>query len=194
MEEITTSAPNTSSDVGLNPIVTPVIPKKRTRKPKEQVLQPLPVTAPVVLKTLGDSIPAPLTPEEKKRLQRDEAEKKLRAEYEIERQMVTGVYRDLEVGAGGYIAFSARKYKWDPVQKFEFHDGCTYTVPLWVAKHLNEGCKFPVYKHNIEPNAKPGEKAKQFVNAWNHRFAFVSSDFMGLHRVEAAPLIMVGNQ
>jgi len=97
--------------------------------------------------------------------------------------MVTGIFRDLEVGPGGHLKFSACKYPmFEPIQEFDFKDGCTYTVRLWVAKHLNEECKYPVYEHRVEPGDSRGTPAKQRVGFWNHRFAFVSTDFVSVHK------------
>jgi hypothetical protein len=149
---------------------------------------------PAIIKDLAQDMPQQLSPAELRAQKREDARARIRREYEIEKQLVTGVFRDLEVGAGGHLKFSARKYEWDPVYQADFKDGHTYTIPLWVAKHLNENCKFPVYQHRIEPGAKAGEGAKQYVNAWNHRFAFVSSDFTGLARAEAPSILVVGNQ
>lgn len=163
--------------------VTPVQEKaKRTRRPKQ-------IEAPLVLKNLNVEAPRELSASEKKRLSRDEAEALLRREWEIESRKVTGVFRDLEVGAGGNLKFSARKYKWDQVEAYDFRDGQTYEVPLWLARHLNENCKWPAYRHNIDPNAKEGEKVKQYIGQYNHRFAFVSSDFIGIMKPEAARLM-----
>jgi hypothetical protein len=176
--------------------VVSTTPKKRApRKPKEELkpvqeLQPIPS----IVKNLGQQLPKPMSVHEKRAQLREEAEAKLKLEWERESQKVTGVFRDLEVGAGGHLRFSARKYKWDPIEDFDFNDGHTYTIPLWVAKHLNNNCKHPVYKHNVDPNAKPGEKVQQYVNSWNHRFAFISNDYMGLVQAEKAPIMMVGNQ
>lgn len=145
--------------------------------------------APVVLQSLKEELPTPPSPEEAKKLRAVEQRAKLRKEWEQESQKVTGVFRDLEVGAGGNLRFSARKYPWDQVENYDFKDGHTYTVPLWIARHLNENCKWPVYKHNIDPNAREGEKAKQYVNQWNHRFAFVSSDFIGIAKPDSPNIV-----
>jgi hypothetical protein len=120
-----------------------------------------------------------------------DAQEQLRREWEVENVKVTGIFRDLEVGRGGNLRFSARKYKWDPVESYHFVDGETYTVPLWVAKHLNEDCKYPVYRHDIDPAAKEGEKARQIIGKWNHRFAFVSSEFVGLAKAPSPSVIGV---
>lgn len=149
------------------------------------------VAAPTVIKDLNQDLPKQLSPDELRREKMAEARTRLRKEWEIESQRVTGVFRDLEVGPGGNIRFSARKYPWDQIENFDFKDGHTYTIPLWLARHLNENCKWPVYKHNIDPTAKEGEKAKQYVNQWNHRFAFVSSDFTNIVKPETPSLIQI---
>lgn len=136
-------------------------------------------------------LPETLTPEELRRERASETRLRLRREWEVESQMVTGVFRDLEVGPGGNLRFSARKYPWDQVASFNFVDGQTYTIPLWVARHLNENCKWPAYKHNIDPNAKEGEKVTQHIGQWNHRFAFVSSDFTHIVKAESPSVIGV---
>lgn len=164
----------------------------KTAKPV--VKRAAPSRAPTHIKVLNEDIPKPLTFHEQKLQRAEEARVRLRREWEVESQKVTGVFRDLEVGAGGNLRFSARKYQWDQTENFDFFDGHTYTIPLWVAKHLNEGCKFPVYRHNIDPNASPGEKVQQMVGQWNHRFAFVSSDFMGIYKPKSPDIIVVGNQ
>ncbi len=179
---------DTNTTTHTNNLVEPIktAPKKKAAPAKPE--------APTIIKDLNQDMPKPLTYQEMRQQKAEEARMRLRREWEVESQMVTGVFRDLEVGAGGNLRFSARKYPWDQIESYNFVDGQTYTVPLWVAKHLNEGCKFPVYKHNIDPNAKEGEKVSQHVGQWNHRFAFVSSDFMGLAKVDRPSVIMVGNQ
>ncbi len=158
-------------------------PKKRQRKSAlEQTTLPEPRLTDEVQKEL----PKELSPEQKQKQTAEQNRLRLRREWEAERQMVTGVFRDLEVGPGGNIRFSVRKYPWDPIGDWHFIDGQTYTIPLWLARHLNEDCKYPVYRHNVDPSAKEGEKVKQIVGQYNHRFAFVSSEF--IHVPKTAPL------
>lgn len=166
---------------------SPVVTQPAKQEPKKVAPK-----APTIIKDLKHDMPKPLTTQELRAQKTEESRLRLRREWEVESKMVTGVFRDLEVGAGGNLRFSARKYPWDSIENYDFKDGHTYTVPLWVAKHLNENCKWPVYKHNIDPNAKEGEKAKQYVNQWNHRFAFISSDYIGLITPQAPPIV-VGN-
>jgi hypothetical protein len=169
----------------VNNELVPTAPKKRAAPVRK---------APVVIKDLKEELPKPLTLQEMRQQKAEEARLRLRREWEVESQMVTGVFRDLEVGPGGNLRFSARKYPWDQTSSYNFVDGQTYTVPLWVDRHLNENCKWPAYRHNIDPNAKEGEKVQQIIGQWNHRFAFVSSDFIGLSKPSAPNIIMVGNE
>lgn len=175
---------------------TPAIKKKAPVKKAEPIVKPLEVQpqAPVHIKEFNQEVPRELTLEEKRRQSREEAAARIRREWEIESQMVTGIFRDLEVGPGGHLRFSACKYpQFDPVAEFDFKDGHTYTVPLWVAKHLNEECKYPVYEHRVEHGASHGAKAKQLVGYWNHRFAFVSTDFVNLHKPAMPGIIQTFN-
>lgn len=168
------------------------VPKKRIRpsraKPKVETapLQPL---EPTLDKVIQKDLPKEMSPEELKKQRAVEARLRLRREWEVESKMVTGVFRDLEVGPGGNLRFSARKYPWDQIENYNFVDGQTYTIPLWVARHLNENCKWPAYRHNIDPGAKEGEKVKQYIGQWNHRFAFVSSEFTNLAKPEPGQII-----
>lgn len=61
-----------------------------------------------------------------------------------ERQMVRGVFRYYEV-PGGRFEFNFKKYKGDRVEKYSFYDGEVTSVPLAVAKHLNNDCWYPEY-------------------------------------------------
>jgi len=169
---------------------TPSAPQKRVRPSRAKVhtapLQPL---EPKVDKSIQKDLPQEMSPEELKKQRAVESRLRLRREWEVESKMVTGVFRDLEVGPGGNLRFSARKYPWDQIESYNFVDGQTYTIPLWVARHLNENCKWPAYRHNIDPSAKEGEKVKQYIGQWNHRFAFVSSDFTNIVKPEVGQII-----
>ena len=166
---------------------TQAAPRKRAA-PVRKVVEPTASKEPTPIKAIHDDLPKPMSTGELRRLREDEARARLRREWEVESKPVTGIFRDLEVGPGGHIRFSARKYPWDQIESYDFNDGQTYTIPLWVARHLNENCKWPMYKHNIDPNAKHGDKVKTYVNQWNHRFAFVSSDFVHVPTNEPAQL------
>jgi len=46
---------------------------------------------------------------------------------------------------GGMMEFSFRKYKGDPIEKYQLVDNAIYSLPLGVAKHLNSNCGYPEY-------------------------------------------------
>lgn len=105
---------------------------------------------------------------------------KLRARLEQERkqdaQMVKGIFKNYEC-PGGALRFSFKKYKEDPIQDYELHDGRVHTIPRGVAKHLNNNCWYPEYEYikgeqtqNIEYGIKTKIK----------RFGFQSLEFMDL--------------
>lgn len=66
---------------------------------------------------------------------------KLKKIMEQEKKPVTGVFRYHEC-PGGSVTFAVKKFPGDPVLKYVMQDGEEYTVPLWVARHLNgyDGC------------------------------------------------------
>lgn len=62
-----------------------------------------------------------------------------------DREMVRGKFIFHEV-PGGEMGFSFKKYKQDPVERFDLRDGEIYSLPLGVAKHLNKDCWYPEYE------------------------------------------------
>lgn len=61
-----------------------------------------------------------------------------------DREMKRGIFKYHEV-PGGVLRFPFKKYKNDPVEHFELYDGQIYSLPLGVAKHLNDNCWYPEY-------------------------------------------------
>lgn len=55
---------------------------------------------------------------------------------EEESKMVKGRFKNYET-PGGNLPFTAGKYPGQPLFSINFQDGEVYTVPLWVARHLN---------------------------------------------------------
>jgi len=74
---------------------------------------------------------------------------------------------------GGSLSFVFRKYKEDPVERFDFIDGQIYTVPLGVAKHLNKSGKYPVHAYKMEEDGKPSRTIGKMVS----RYGFQSLEF-----------------
>lgn len=92
--------------------------------------------------------------------------------WKEESRMVKGVFRYREV-PGGMVEFNFRKFKWDPVQKYTLYDGQTYTIPLAVARHLNNNCKYEVHSRVLGPDGQPTLNKNEKVS----RMGFESLEF-----------------
>lgn len=73
---------------------------------------------------------------------------------EKDRTMVRGKFIFHEV-PGGQMGFVYKKYKGDPLEKYEMRDGQIYTIPLGVAKHLNTNCSYPSYTFKNDDAGRP---------------------------------------
>lgn len=92
-----------------------------------------------------------------------------------DREMVRGKFIFHEV-PGGRMSFSFKKWKEDPVERFDLDDGSIYSLPLGVAKHLNKECKYPIHGYIMDENNKPSMK----VNQWVRRCSFQSLEFVDI--------------
>lgn len=92
-----------------------------------------------------------------------------------DREKVKGIFRFFEV-PGGSMSFVIKMYKGDPVERYEFQDGLTYTVPLGVAKHLNKNGWYPVHQHALDDDGKASVRIGQKVR----RFGFQSLEFIDI--------------
>jgi len=99
----------------------------------------------------------------------------LKYQRDKDRQMVKGIFRFYEV-PGGSMSFNYRKYKEDPIERYDFVDGQVYTIPLGVAKHLTKNCSYPVHKHLKDESGKVSMRIGQKVN----RVGFESLEFMDI--------------
>lgn len=103
-------------------------------------------------------------------------EKKSKAQVKYmrdkDREPVKGIFRFNEV-PGGTLSFVFRKYKEDPVERFDMVDGQIYTVPLGVAKHLNTSGWYPVHAYSMDEKGKPAMQIGTKVR----RYAFQSLEF-----------------
>lgn len=80
---------------------------------------------------------------------------------------IRGIFRSL-IPVGGSVNFYFRKWKGDPVEKYELRDGETYTLPKAVVKHLQENCWEPMHAFSMDENNrqsinKLGKKIKRFT-------------------------------
>ena len=97
----------------------------------------------------------------------------LRYQRDKDRQPVKGIFRFYEV-PGGSLGFNFKKYKGDPVARYDLVDGQIYTLPLGVAKHLNNNGQYPIHQHMKDEAGNVSMRIGQKVN----RFGFQSLEFM----------------
>lgn len=114
-------------------------------------------------------------------------EKKVNLKYEREkdREIVKGIFRFYEVPGGG-MSFYFRKYKGDPIERFDLVDGQVYSLPLGVAKHLNTNGWYPRYEYirgedgvigGYAPQAFGQARTNMRVAQKVRRFGFQSLEF-----------------
>ena len=99
----------------------------------------------------------------------------LRYQRDKDRQPVKGIFRFYEV-PGGSLGFNFKKYKGDPVERYNLVDGQIYTLPLGVAKHLNNNGQYPIHEHLKDESGNVSMRVGQKVN----RFGFQSLEFMDI--------------
>lgn len=108
-----------------------------------------------------------------------------------DREIVKGKFIFHEV-PGGMMSFVFRKYKEDPVERYDLVDGQIYSLPLGVAKHLNKNCWYPIHSFATDEHGKPVQKVGQQVR----RCSFQSLEFVDiddLTPVGAAGIVSVQN-
>lgn len=88
------------------------------------------------------SVPNRVVSNEQKR----ELAKKLKHQRDKERELVRGVFHYYEV-PNGVLEFSYKKFREDPVETYQLFDGQIYSLPLGVAKHLNQNIAYPQYEY-----------------------------------------------
>jgi len=107
--------------------------------------------------------------------------KNLRYKRDKDRENVRGIFRFHEV-PGGSMSFNFKAYKEDPLERFDFIDGEVYTIPLGVAKHLNNNCWYPVHHYAKDESGAPGVRIGQKVK----RCSFQSLEFVDIDELKPA--------
>ncbi len=108
----------------------------------------------------------------------DEEMKKMR---EKDHKVVKGIFRTYEP-RGGSMTFSFKKYKGDDVLKYTLVDGEIYSIPLMVAKHLNQNCSYPKHSYVLDADGKPSVEVGKKVP----RCSFESLEFQDIQSETAA--------
>lgn len=98
------------------------------------------------------------------------------------REVVRGRFDFKEV-PGGTMSFVYREFDGDPVVRYDLTDGCIYSIPRGVARHLNMNCSYPVHKHYSDENKGSLMKVGHNVR----RCAFQSLEFMEDEDVNERP-------
>ncbi|SRR5229473_6342852 len=123
-----------------------------------------------------------------------------------DRELVTGTFNFHEC-PGGKFDFVFRQYPGDDIEQYSFYDGHSYTIPLGVAKHLNNNCNRPKYEHVTLPGMGQGVRAAvNAVGAYNNgavdfqqpmrvvgkikRLSFQSNDFMGIDTLDPQVVVV----
>lgn len=88
-------------------------------------------------------------------------------------KLVKGTFKNLEC-PGGDVEFAYHKYKGEPTRIYHLVDGEQYEIPLGVAKHLNQQCKYKKSKHLIDKDGRKMITSDKPIE----RYQFVSNDFM----------------
>lgn len=106
-------------------------------------------------------------------------------------ELVTGIFRYHEL-PGGCLEFVFRKYKGDPVEKYNLYDGQVYTIPIGVAKHLNSNCSYPQYEYikgeeGVTKVETFGQNMFMKVTSWIRRCSFQSLELTDEHELELKP-------
>lgn len=120
-----------------------------------------------------------------------------RWERDRDREKVRGKFIFHEV-PGGAMSFVYKKYKEDPIERFDMIDGETYTIPLGVAKHLNTNGWYPEYSFMAGDKKTQnafapafGQSAEQIMRIGKkiRRFSFQSLEFTDIEDLSshAAP-------
>ena len=114
-----------------------------------------------------------LTPEKKVPVKVEEEKWAYQKARDAEK--VKGVFKFYEV-PGGLMEFVYKKYKFQKPERYSMIDGQVYTIPLGVAKHLNNDCWYPTHAYAMDSEGKHTQRISQKVK----RCGFQSLEFMDI--------------
>lgn len=124
---------------------------------------------------MAEQIDIPISGKNTKTNKDNKKSQNLRYQRDKDREKVKGIFKFYEV-PGGSLSFVFKKYKEDPIEKFDFVDGQVYEIPLGVAKHLNKNGSYPVHSYKMDEAGKSSMQIGQMVR----RFGFQSLEFVDL--------------
>jgi len=103
------------------------------------------------------------------------AEDKRQEAMEDDARKVTGIFKNLEA-PGGDLTFTYKKYKEDPIREYHLEDGKSYTIPIGVAKHINNMTAVPERDYAKGPDGTP--QLYTIIKSKRQRYQFLSTEFM----------------
>lgn len=95
-----------------------------------------------------------------------------------DREMVRGKFIFHEV-PGGKMSFPFRAYKGDPIVTYNMSDGEVLSIPIGVAKHLNNNCWYPAYDFKSNEEGRPACTVVSKIR----RCSFQSLEFLDIEGV-----------
>lgn len=104
-----------------------------------------------------------------------DAEDKRQSQMEEDARKVTGIFKNLEA-PGGDLTFTYKKYKEDPIREYHFEDGQKYTIPISVAKHINNNTAWANREYATGPDGT--KKLYTIVKSKTQRYQFLSTEYM----------------
>lgn len=102
-------------------------------------------------------------------------EDKRQKSMEEDAKMVTGIFKNLEA-KGGDLEFTYRMYKEENHKVYHFDDGQKYTIPIGVAKHINNMTAVPERDYAIGPDGT--KQLYTVIKSKRQRYQFLSTEFM----------------
>lgn len=143
--------------------------KENKPKPKSR---PKSQSKPTLEAAVETVIPTFIDPKEaRKRDLKD----KINREREEKAQMVTGKFLFNEC-PGGELKFCYREYPGDQLVHYTMKHDNIYTIPLGVARHLNDRCAYYEYQHNID-GGKTVDAKNMYIQSKVHRTSFIPLNF-----------------
>lgn len=109
----------------------------------------------------------------------------LKYQRDKDKEIVRGIFRFYEV-PGGSMSFVYKAYKGDEVARYDLVDGEVASIPLGVAKHLNNNMWYPVHSYTTDETGRASMRIGQKV----HRCGFQSMEFIDDPDLNATPSIV----
>ena len=84
-------------------------------------------------------------------------------------------FKNLEA-PGGDLPMSYKKYKEEPIRQYIFKDGRKETIPLGLAKHLNNGTAYANREYGKATDGTP--LLNTVIKDHTQRYQFLSTEYM----------------